>query len=200
MQQRIYHGSFTPADLSQSLVSHFSHGNLEVQSFIRDGLTTVQIASSRLISAGGRTALTVILQPVEDGVAVSLGEQSWLGIAGNLGITLLSVLRNPFNLIHRLDDIAQDAQNLQLVDEVWKTIDEIAHSLGSGFEFSAKLKRYSCDYCNTANPPGEPRCIACGAPLGDIQPATCLECGYALTRNEKFCPNCNKSVNKINVN
>jgi RNase P subunit RPR2 len=194
MQQRIFHGSFSPGDLAQALITHFSHGNLEVQSFERDGLTTVQIASHRFSSAGGKTALTVILQPVVDGVSVSLGEQSWLGIAGNMGITLLSIIKNPFNLIHRLDDIAQDAQNLQLADDVWKVIEDTAHSLGSGFELSEKIKRYSCNYCNTANPPGEPRCIACGAPLGDIQPTTCTSCGYVLTQNEKICPNCKKNI------
>ncbi len=194
MQQRIFHGSFSPEALSQALVSHFAQGNLEVQQINKNGLITVQIASPRFVSAGGRTALSVILQPVEDGVSVSLGEQSWLGIAGNLGITFLSVLRNPFALIHRLDDLAQDAQNLQLVDEVWRVIDETANSLGSGFELSEKLKRYTCEFCNTANPPGEPRCIACGAPLGDIQPSTCPACGYVIHKGEKVCPNCKRPV------
>jgi hypothetical protein len=194
MQQRIYHGSFSPESLSQALVTHFSQGNLEVQQIEQNGLITVQIASPRFVSAGGRTALTVILQPVEDGVSVSLGEQSWLGIASDLGVTLLSVLRNPFDIIQRLDDLAQDAQNLQLVDEVWQVIGQTAHSLGSGFDLSEKLKRYICDYCNTANPLGEPRCIACGAPLGDIQPFTCSACGYVLQKDEKICHNCKKPV------
>ena len=194
MQQRIFHGSFPPEALAQALITNFDRGNLEVQQFNENGLVTVQIATARNSSAGGRTALSVVLQPVADGVAVSLGEQSWLGIAGNMGITLLSVLRNPFALIHRLDDLAQDAESIQLVEEVWKVIEHTSRSLGSGYELSEKLKRYSCEFCDTANPPGEPRCIACGAPLGEIQPVTCSKCGYILLHDEKICPNCGQYV------
>jgi RNase P subunit RPR2 len=199
MQQRIFHGNFLPEALAQSLMAHFDRGNLEVQQINENGLVTVQIATSRFASAGGRTALSIVLQPVADGVSVSLGEQSWLGIAGNMGVTILSVLRNPFALINRLDDLAQDAESIQLVDEVWKVIAETSRSLGSGFELSEKLKRYVCDYCNTANPPGEPRCIACGAPLGEIQPGTCSNCGYILLHDEKKCPNCGKTIINLGV-
>lgn len=193
MQQRIFHGSFQPEDIAQALKSHFDRGNLEVQQLEKNDLITVQIATSRSSAAGGRTALSVILQPVADGVSVTLGEQSWLGIAGDMGSTLLSAIWNPFSIINRLDDIAQDAENIQLVDEVWKVISTTAQSLGSGFELSEKLKRYCCEYCHTANPPGEPRCIACGAPLGDVQPSTCPTCGYVILHNETRCPNCGKS-------
>ena len=194
MQQRIFHGNFTAEALAQALSSHFNQGNMEVQSVREGEITTVQIATSRNASAGGKTALTVILQNVEDGVSVSLGEQSWLGIAGNMGITLLSALRNPFSLINRLDDIAQDAENIQLIDDVWKVIGETGKSIGSGYELSEKLRRYICDYCNTPNPPGEPLCIACGAPLGDIQPGTCPNCGYIILKMETSCPNCGNLI------
>jgi RNase P subunit RPR2 len=194
MQQRIFHGNLTPEDFAQALVANFNRGNMEVQQISNNDKVTVQIASSRFSSAGGRTALSVILQPVADGVSVTLGEQSWLGIAGNMGATILSVLHNPFSLINRLDDIAQDAENIQLVDEVWKVIGDTARSLGSGYQLSDNLKRYICEYCNTANPPGEPRCIACGAPMGDVQPQTCPNCGYILKPAESICPNCGNRI------
>jgi len=194
MQQRIFHGNLTPDDFAQALVANFNRGNMEVQQISNNDKVTVQIASSRFSSAGGRTALSVILQPVADGVSVTLGEQSWLGIAGNMGATILSVLHNPFSLINRLDDIAQDAENIQLVDEVWKVIGDTARSLGSGYQLSDNLKRYICEYCNTANPPGEPRCIACGAPMGDVQPQTCPNCGYILKPAESICPNCGNRI------
>jgi hypothetical protein len=194
MQQRIFHGNLTPEDFAQALVANFNRGNMEVQQISNNDKVTVQIASSRFSSAGGRTALSVILQPVADGVSVTLGEQSWLGIAGNMGATILSVLHNPFSLINRLDDIAQDAENIQLVDEVWKVIGDTARSLGSGYQLSENLKRYICEYCNTANPPGEPRCIACGAPMGDVQPQVCPNCGYILKPAESICPNCGNRI------
>lgn len=190
MPQRIYHGNITNKDLARAIIAHFSHGNLHVQQFGTDESLVVQIASTPFARSGGKTALSVSLQNVEDGVLVDVSKQAWLGIAASLGISTIAAIRNPLNLLNRLDDIAQDIEYIQLVENVWSVIDNTARSLGSGFELSERLNRYVCDYCNTANPPGEPRCIACGAPLGDIQPRTCPKCGYVLTQNEKKCPVC----------
>jgi hypothetical protein len=132
------------------------------------------------------------MEQVDDGVAIQLGEQSWMGVAASLGTSALSALRNPFNLLGRLDDIAQDIESLQLKDKVWDTIQELARTRAAGHELSERLKRMVCDYCNTANPVGEPRCIGCGAPLGDVQPRTCLNCGFVVRSNESTCPNCRK--------
>jgi len=54
------------------------------------------------------------MQNVEDGVSVQIGQQAWLGVAADLGISALNALRNPVSLINRLDGIAQDIENLQL--------------------------------------------------------------------------------------
>ena len=194
MPQRIYHGNIRNSDLSRAIVAHFSHGNLQVQQIGSEDHLIVQIATSPYARSGGKTALNVSLQNVEDGVAVSVSKQAWLGIAASLGFSTIATLRNPLNLLNRLDDIAQDIEYVQLVDNIWQVIDSTARSLGSGFELSERLNRYVCEYCNTANPPGEPRCIACGAPLGDIQPKTCPHCGYVLNKDEKYCPNCGKAL------
>jgi hypothetical protein len=127
---------------------------------------------------------------VEDGIAVQLGKQTWLGVAASLGVTALSAFRNPFSLLGRLDDLAQDIENLQLTDEVWDVIENVARMRGATFELSERFRRLKCEYCNTANPIGEPSCIACGAPLGDSQPNTCKNCGFVVKRTESNCPNC----------
>jgi len=195
MPQRIYHGKLLNNDLAKAIIAHFSRGNLQVQQFGSGDSLVVQLASSPYAQSGGTTALTVLLQNVEDGVSVSLSKQAWMGVAASLGVSAIAALRNPFSLLNRLDDIAQDIEYVQLVDNVWSIIDKTARSLGSGFELSERLNRYVCDYCNTANPPGEPSCIACGAPLGDIQPNTCSYCGYIINQEEKYCPNCNNLLN-----
>lgn len=194
MPQRIYHGNLTNTDLSRALIGHFSHGNYLVQQFGSDEKIVVQISSSPYATSGGKTALSILLLNVEDGVAVDLSKQAWLGIAASLGISTIAALKNPINLINRLDDIAQDVEYMQLVDNVWELIDKTARSLGSGFELSERLNRYVCDYCNTPNPPGEFSCIACGAPLGNIQPQTCSNCGFVIDKTNKTCSNCGKSV------
>jgi hypothetical protein len=190
MPQRIYHGNFSNSDLAQALMAEFSRGNLRVQHFSSDDTIVVQIATSQYASSGGSTAVSVSLQNVADGVAVEIGKQAWLGIAASLGVSTIAALRNPFSLLNRLDDIAQDIESVQLTENVWGVIDTTARSLGSGYQLSDRLNRYVCDFCNTPNPKGESTCIACGAPLGDIQPLTCSKCGYVVHKNESVCSNC----------
>jgi hypothetical protein len=131
-----------------------------------------------------------VLQQLEDGVAVKIGKQDWLGIAASLGVSALTARKNPFGLIGRLDDIAQDIENLTLDDKLWDLIDEVAGTMNSSQRLSEKLRRNKCEYCDTANPVGTPRCIACGAPQGDNQPVTCLKCGFLMTEADLTCTNC----------
>jgi RNase P subunit RPR2 len=194
MEQRIFHGDFTAQTLAGCLISYYNQGNLKVQVIGENPTVMVQIASADQAASGGKTALSILLQNVEDGVAVKVGQQNWLGIAASMGFTALLAMRNPFTLITRIDDLAQDIENLQLTEEVWKMLEENARILGTGYELSERLKRYICEYCNTANPPGEPTCVACGAPLGNVQPTTCKNCGYILINNEFICPNCKKKI------
>lgn len=196
MEQRFFHGDFTAQTLAGCLISNFNRGNLKVQVIGENPLVMVQIASKETAQSGGKTALSLVLQNVEDGVAVELGQQSWLGLAASMGFTALIALKNPFNLITRVDDLAQDLENIQLTDEVWKTLEENSRILGTGYELTTKLKRLVCEYCNVANLPGEPRCIACGAPLGNVQLNSCMYCGYMLFRSEGICPNCGKISNR----
>jgi hypothetical protein len=190
MDQRVYHGNLSPTDLGDALVARFNRGNLRAQQFGDDNRLIVQIASRPGSVSGGDTALSVILQKIEDGVVVKLGQQSWLGIAASLGTTALAALKSPFNLLGRLDDLAQDIQNLQIDDQVWQAIDELARAAGASQELSERLRRIMCPYCRVANPVGESSCIACGAPLGEVQPRTCPHCGFVVKTSETICPNC----------
>jgi hypothetical protein len=190
MERRIFHGDLSPNNVARALVAHFNRSNLAAQQLGNGNQILVQIASRQRPISGGQTALTVQLREVEDGVAVQLGKQTWLGLAASLGVTALSVFRNPFSLIGRLDDLAQDIENLQLTEEVWDVIENVARMRGATFELSERLRRLVCNYCTTANPVGEPRCIACGAPLGDVQPFTCKNCGFVVKKNESVCPHC----------
>ena len=194
MEQRIFHGNFKNTDIARAITAQFHRGSMQVQQVGTGDMIAVQIATSPYSSSGGKTAVSVVLQNVADGVSVKIGEQAWLGVAASLGVSALSAWRNPLSLLNRLDDIAQDIENIDLSNELWETIESIAKSMGSGYELSARLKKYTCDYCNTPNPVGQPKCISCGAPLGDIQPSTCKYCGYVITGADSFCPNCKKPL------
>lgn len=194
MEPRILHGSITPQDIATYLLSHFNRGNYRAQQLGSDEKIVVQIATRDIPTSGGETALTVTLQAVEDGVVTHIGKQAWLGVAASLGITALTAWRNPFALLSRLDDLAQDIESLQLSEQVWECIGTVARSANATFELSERLRRIVCEYCSTANPVGESSCIACGAPLGRVQPRTCNNCGFVVKTSELLCPNCGKKL------
>ena len=190
MEQRIFHGDISPDIIAQRLIANFNRGNLKVQQIGSDSQITVQIATRSMPSSGGQTALSINIQKVEDGVSIYLGKQAWLGIAASLGYTALAALRNPLSLLGRIDDLAQDIEYMQLSEDVWQIIDETMDSIGASYELSDRLKRIICPYCCTANMVGASSCIACGAPMGELQPITCKSCGFVLSQGENKCPNC----------
>jgi hypothetical protein len=190
MDQKIYHGSLSLQDLAQALLAEFDRGNLRAQILGEGDKLAVQIGTRPGAPSGGPTGLAVTMQLVEDGVLVQIGGQEWLGTAASLGRTTIAALMNPWNLLSRLDDIAQDVENIQLTERVWQVIDRTARVHGARHELSERLGRVACEYCGTANPVGEPACIACGAPLGMAQPRTCPRCGFVLLRAETQCPSC----------
>ncbi len=190
MEKRFFHGLLTPVDIARAIVGEFNRGNFRTQQVGNDEGIIVQIATREQVSSGGKTALTVTLRSVADGITVEIGKQSWLGVAASLGQSAFWALRNPWALLDRLDDIAQDIENLQLVDEIWRLIEDTARSLGATYELSEKFRRIVCEYCLSANPVGEASCLACGAPLGRVQISACPKCGFILGSNDEFCQNC----------
>jgi hypothetical protein len=190
MQRRIFHGNIKPNDIAHALMAEFNRGNLLTQIVGNKDKMAVQIATRMGTASGGQTALTINLQAVEDGILVELGQQAWLGVAASLGQTALSALRNPFSLLGRLDDLAQDIESIQLNERTWQVIENTVRTLGASYALSEKLARVTCEYCGSANPLGEANCLACGAPLGDAHPTTCHTCGFVVSIEETICPNC----------
>jgi hypothetical protein len=190
MNQKFFHGELRTVDIAQSLVAEFNRGNLRAQILGQSDNLAVQIGTRPGSPSGGQTNLTVTIQKAPDGVLIRLGGQELLSTAASLGQTTIAALVNPWNLLGRLDDIAQDVENIQLTEHVWQVIDQTARSLGASHQLSERLSRLACEYCGTANPVGEPACIACGAPLGKSQPGTCPSCGFVIKPGELKCPNC----------
>ncbi|MGA2502455.1 MAG: zinc ribbon domain-containing protein [Anaerolineales bacterium] len=191
----MFHGNITPTNVAQALTAEFNQGNTQTQVLGESGNLTVQVASSQFSRSGGKTAVSINLQQIEDGIMVQVGEQQWLGVAASLGQTAFSALLNPLNLLGRLDDIAQDVSSLQLNEKIWQIVSNVAKTAGASQELSERLSSVTCEFCGSANHVGVSTCIACGAPLGTAQPKTCSKCGFVLTHEEKFCPNCGQAVN-----
>jgi hypothetical protein len=194
MEKRIFYGEITPTDFADALTAHFHRGNMRTQAVGEPNNLKVQIASARNAASGGQTAVTVHLRTVEDGVMISVGQQAWLGVAASLGQSAIATLMNPWNLLHRLDDIAQDIESLKLVESIWRVVTKVAKAYGASQQLSKRLRSLSCEYCNTANKTGAPSCVACGAPLGTIQPTTCAHCGFVLIAQESVCSQCGRAI------
>jgi len=194
MERRIFHGNIKPNDIVHALMAEFNRGNMLTQVVGNKDKMAIQIATRMGTTSGGPTALTISLQTVEDGILVELGQQAWLGVAASLGQTALSALRNPFSLLSRLDDLAQDIESIQLNEKTWQVIESTVATMGASYALSEKLSRISCEYCGSANPLGEANCLACGAPMGDAHPTTCRNCGFVVAIEETICPNCNAKL------
>ena len=194
MERKIFHGKIKPVDIAQALLAEFNQGNLRAQILGQSDKIVVQVGTRPGAMSGGQTAMTVTVQSVEEGIMVELGQQAWLGVAASLGVSALAALQKPFSLIGRMDDIAEDIENLQISERVWAVISQAARAAGASAELSENLRRTTCEYCHVANPVGEPSCIACGAPLGLVQPTTCRNCGFVVKPTERICPNCKQPL------
>ena len=194
MERKILHGNITAKDIAHALMAEFNRGNLQAQTLEQASKTAVQVTTRSGATSGGQTALTISIQDIEDGVMIELGQQAWLGMAASLGQTALSALHNPLSLLGRLDDLAQDIENMQLQENIWKVIDRTSKTFGASHELSERLSRITCDHCGTANSLEQGSCTACGAPLGNAHPTACSNCGFPVTLEDALCPNCNRKL------
>lgn len=194
IDQRVFHGDISPGEIAEGLMAEFDQGGYQARMFGSGDNLVVQIATDDYRRSGGETAVSVHLNRIEDGVLVKMGEQSWLGIAASMGKSALMALVKPRFLFGRIDDIAQDIQSLQIVDRIWANIDRSAAAAGASRQISDRLRRLSCEYCQSANIVGAPHCVACGAPLGLSQPVSCLNCGFVSEAEVSICPSCGEAI------
>ncbi len=193
MEKKTFHGNITPADIGRALVAEFDQGNMQAQMIGGEDRIVVQVASRTFRESGGQTAMTIVLEKIEDGVMVQLGDQQWFGVAASMGqtaLTALTALKNPIRMLGRLDDLAQDITSIQLADTIWKTVQRTAEAAGASHQISERLRRMECAYCGAAVPVGEPTCPACGGPLGTVQPKACGKCGFVPPAGARHCPKC----------
>jgi hypothetical protein len=136
MERKIFHGRIKPVDIAQALLGEFNRGNYRAQTLGHSDKIVVQVSTRPDAMSGGQTAMTVTIQTLDEGIMVELGQQAWLGVAASLGVSALSALKNPFSLLGRLDDIAQDIENLQMRERVWQVLSKAARAAGASAELS----------------------------------------------------------------
>jgi hypothetical protein len=191
MEQRTYRGEIDPEGLADALMTRFNHGDLMAQKvWGQEGHVMVQVATRQWGWGAARSALSVGIAPVEDGVRVTVGEQRWLDAAASLAITGLGALVRPLSLLHRIDDIARDIGKLTLPDQVWSAVEHYVDSVGAKLGMSEKQIVVTCPYCGVGNPVGVGTCSACGGSLAEVQPVACPNCGFIVPKDAHFCSRC----------
>jgi len=191
---RTYWGKISAQGLAQALVAHFQTPTTRAQMTGDPTRILVQIGNRPVEPSDPATALTVGIVQDEDSITVTMGQQKWIGIAADLARTGIMALINPWYLLGELDNVARNVDWLALRNQVWEVIDQYCHSVGGSLGIPPELKQVVCPYCGVGNPVGQPKCAACGAPLGDYQPVTCPKCGYLLPWNKRFCTRCGASL------
>jgi hypothetical protein len=194
MSERSYHGDVSPGDMAGALVAAFNQGNMRCQQMGQGDRVMVQIATREHAQSGGQGAISVTIQRNADGVTVGVGQQQWFGVAASLGQTALATLMNPWNLIGRLDDIAQDLTMLTLEQQVWEAIEKYSHTVKATKTLSDRLSTLTCPYCDTANKVGTANCENCGGPLGVAQPIACGKCGNVNETKSTRCGSCGNAL------
>jgi hypothetical protein len=87
MEKKTYHGNITPEDIGRALVAEFDQGNMQAQMVGEADRIVIQVASRAFRESGGNTAMTIVVEKIEDGVMVQLGDQQWFGVAASMGQT-----------------------------------------------------------------------------------------------------------------
>ncbi|MDH7488204.1 MAG: zinc ribbon domain-containing protein [Anaerolineae bacterium] len=191
---RTYWGKISADGLARALVAHFNTPTSRAQMTGDGTRILVQITNRQVEHSDPTTALTVGIVQDSDSITVTMGRQKWIGIAADLARTGIMALINPSYLLNELDNVARNVDWLSLRDQVWAVIDQYCQSVGGSLGIPEELKQVACPYCGVGNPIGQPKCSACGAPLGEYQPITCPKCGYLVPWSKRFCTRCGASL------
>ena len=190
MITKTYYGKFKIDHFLNFLAAAFRDQNLEVHVSKHAERNVVRFVSARTARSGGQFALNLILTEFDGGVRIDIGNPEALGVAASLGKTAIAALINPYNLLVRLDDVAQDIENITLDQSLLKEIEQYMKVNHLTLKLSSSLSKTVCLYCHSINEYGNSNCVSCGAPMGDTLLKTCPRCGYAMSDKIMRCPQC----------
>ena len=229
MEQRLYHGNVTPKGLADYLEQHYeAQRRMQVQQLGQGDHLLVQIGEGRSPDRV-RGAITVGIGPApdSDGIAVTMGQQQWLGkdFGGNVAGSLVGALFTPWALFGLIWPLSQIASSMGLPQDIWNMIELYCTSAGATLAGTAQMSGVPCPHCGMMNPRDTTTCISCGQPLPTAAPATvdtstggggqswaaatgpterlntatCAECGAPLAPGARFCNQCGACVPEANT-
>jgi ribosomal protein L40E len=207
MEQRIYHGSIDSNALAQHLLDTWDQGDTVAQALEGDEGIIVQVGqrSAGFFSSEPQNALTLALEPISDGLRVTLGEQQWyreqagqIMVGGLIGFF-------PFFFTWPLGGGHDEPIDPQLTRQVWESVESYTSHYGAAPTDTRQLPRSSyaatgettrlsgasCPSCGTDNTVGAERCRECGTFLGARD---CPQCGVSNPATANFCMRCGSNL------
>lgn len=201
MQQQIYSGDIDPVILARHLLDTWDQGETAAQAMESDEGIMVQVGkrSGGFFNDTPRSAVTVAIEQVPEGLRVSVGEQQWYSDGGGQIMVGGLIGFFPFFFTWPLGGGRNEPVAPNLTAEVWRSIDAYVtrHGGPSGVSIprqnqpvtgeTTRLSSVGCPSCGTANPPEAERCRECGAFL---QFKDCPRCGVSNPATANFCIRC----------
>ncbi len=184
--QRMFHGAINAAALADQLSARFNDRQHKTRVEWHGGSSLIQIGSKH------GTPVTVHIADVEGGVLVSMSwDRDWLDRTADASEILERAAANPLSALAMIPDVLGELREPNLQPLIWNAINDLlALSRALAGEENAPLNPLVCDYCATANQPGEEHCMGCGAPLQVVLPRVCPKCGREHTSDALFCQAC----------
>ncbi|HEU5013252.1 MAG TPA: zinc ribbon domain-containing protein [Roseiflexaceae bacterium] len=219
MEQRIFQGTLDPVQVAQYLLDTWDQEDTLAQALEGDDGLIVQIGqrTGGFFNDEPRNALTLALEPVSDGLRVTMAEQQWYRDGGGQLMVGGLIGFFPFFFTWPLGGGGRDEPiDAHLAAQVWDTIDQYVRTAGAVTGETTRLPRTAatgettrlpstaatgettrlsgerCPTCGTPNAPGTERCQACGTFL---QARDCPQCGVSNPATANFCMRCGTNLN-----
>jgi ribosomal protein L40E len=222
MEQRVYQGNIDPNALAQYLLDTWEQGNTVAQALEGDEGIIVQVGqrSEGFFSDEPERALTLALEPLSDGLRVTLGEQQWYRDGGGQIMVGGLIGFFPFFFTWPLGGGQDEPVDPQLTSQVWESVEryvqqagaatgtarQLPHQQGAATGATTRLPQQPgpatgatirlpgihCPSCGTENAPEAERCRECGTYL---QARACPQCGVSNPATANFCMRCGSTLN-----
>jgi ribosomal protein L40E len=207
MEQRIYHEAIDPLALTQHLLDSWEGNDTAAQALEADEGIIVQIGqrSGGFFNDTPRSAVTLAIEEVDEGLRVTLGEQQWYNDGGGRIMVGGLIGFFPFFFTWPLGGGRDEPVDPGLTAQVWQSVEtyavqqrtmtDVAPAVplqeSAAVGQTTRLPSVGCPSCGTANPPAAERCRECGTFLG-VQ--SCAQCGVSNPATANFCMRCGSSL------
>ena len=185
--QRMFNGHITAGVLANQLAARFNEAHYQTRISSGSGTALIQIGSSH------GTPVTVDIADTDGGVLVTMGsERDWLDRASDVsGRIERAASGNFISLLSMVPDVIAELQKENIAPAIWDAVNDICSLTRSlAGEKHAPSNPKVCVFCQTANPPENEQCLACGAALPVDLPRVCPKCGRGHTSDALFCQAC----------